>query len=337
MSRRRRDKTADRFTLGSAITRRDFIGATLIGAGTGLLSMAAPSALRAQGHSGPTGMPPEGFEPDWTGPGGLGDYRDSNGNTHEVVNAGHKLAKGAYRPLPGNAIDTGEMYDMVMVGGGFAGLSAAVTAMWEGKKCLVCDNHPIFGGEGKMNLFDVDGVKLYAPQGSNDFSLPNKLARETDSVDPYWEKLGLPMDFKFAEPAARIRGKIKVARDNFGPQIHQRSHATQAHFYFNKTGDGGTWAMHPWENGFKEAPIEASEKDEIMRFVKDVRVPPEAQKAGWQAWLDSMSYRDFIEKVMGFSPRMTAYMDMVVAAGYTGCACEHVSAYGAHTFAYPVT
>ena len=322
---------------GAAITRRDFIGATLLGAGAGLLAMKAPLAAAVEGNASRAAWPPRSFGPEWTGPGGLGDYRFSNGNTHEVVNAAHKLAGGAYVPLPADATDTGEIYDLVMVGGGFAGMSAAVTAMWEGKKCLVLDNHPIFGGEGKMNVMDVDGTTLYAPQGSNDFGLPNKAAQDMDFVDPYWQKLGLPMEFSFAKPPERMRGKIKIARDNFGPQIHQQAHASQAHFYFNRTGDGGTWAMHPWENGFKEAPIDAAEKDEIMRFVKDMRLPERAKEKGWEAWLDSMSYKDYIEKVMGYSPRMTEYMDMVVAAGYTGCACEHVSAYGAHTFAYPVT
>ena len=32
----------------------------------------------------------------------------------------------------------------------------------------------VFGGEAKLNEFDVDGYKIFAPQGSNDFGLPNK-------------------------------------------------------------------------------------------------------------------------------------------------------------------
>lgn len=340
MSGERKDPGTDQNTLATdiAITRRDFIGATMIGAGAGLLAMSAPSVARAETRAAPSGvLPPRGLGPDWTGPGGLGDYRLANGNTHEVVNSAHALAKGLYAQLPKDSVDTGEMYDLVIVGGGFAGLSAALTAMWAGKKCLVLDNHAIFGGEGKMNLFEVDGVTLYAPQGSNDFLLPTKAAQDMDLVDPYWEKVGLPLEFKFAEPAERIRGRIKVARDNFGPHISQQSHATQAHFYFNKSSDGGRWAMHPWENGFKEAPIEDSEKEEITRFVADMSFPSQAPKDGWEAWLDTMSYKEFIEEAMGYSPRMTAYMDMIVAVGYSGCACAHLSAYGAHTFAYPLT
>ena len=52
------------------------------------------------------------------------------------------------------SVTEGEVYDVVAVGGGFAGLSTAFTMFSEfkGKKnCLVLDNHPIFGGEAKQN------------------------------------------------------------------------------------------------------------------------------------------------------------------------------------------
>ena len=55
------------------ITRRDFVGGTLLGTGTALLGMASPSALReAAAQTIPTPM--TGLTADWTGPGGIGDY-----------------------------------------------------------------------------------------------------------------------------------------------------------------------------------------------------------------------------------------------------------------------
>lgn len=49
------------------------------------------------------------------------------------------------------AIDTGEMYDLVSVGGGLSGLAAAVFFQRnKGGRCLVVDNHPIRdGGVGR--------------------------------------------------------------------------------------------------------------------------------------------------------------------------------------------
>ena len=63
----------------------------------------------------------------WTGYGGVGEYSHSNGNTVEVLQAGHKMRDGAYDPLPADTVDTGEIYDCVIVGGGISGLAAALS------------------------------------------------------------------------------------------------------------------------------------------------------------------------------------------------------------------
>ena len=60
-------------------------------------------------------------------------------------------------------------------GGGISGLAAALLFQrlaGPGKKCLVLDNHPIFGGEAKRNEFMVDGQRLIAHQGSALFLVP---------------------------------------------------------------------------------------------------------------------------------------------------------------------
>ncbi|MEO7964167.1 MAG: NAD(P)-binding protein, partial [Gemmatimonadaceae bacterium] len=99
----------------------------------------------------------------WTGYGGVGDYSQSNGNTYDVMSAAHAMRDGAFDKSAANAIDTGESYDLVAVGGGLSGLAAAVFFQKrKGGKCLVLDNHAIFGGEAKRNEFLVDGQTLVA-------------------------------------------------------------------------------------------------------------------------------------------------------------------------------
>jgi spermidine dehydrogenase len=52
----------------------------------------------------------------------------------------------------GQVEDTGEKYDLVVVGGGISGLSAAWfyrKAMGKNAKILVLDNHDDFGGHAK--------------------------------------------------------------------------------------------------------------------------------------------------------------------------------------------
>src|SRR5205807_9582402 len=93
----------------------DFLGSTLLGAGATLLDGISPAELLGVSS-----------EDDWTGYGGIGDYRHSNGNTLEVLQAGHRMRDGAYNPLLSNPIETGELYDCVVVGGGISGIAAAL-------------------------------------------------------------------------------------------------------------------------------------------------------------------------------------------------------------------
>src|SRR5487761_547261 len=145
--------------LEQPIARRDFLNAALLASGDLLLSGRAPHLLTR----------------DWTGPGGVGDYRRSNGNTEAVMNAGHLIRDEVYARLPASAEDTGEIYDLAVIGGGISGLAAALfldQAAGGKKSCLVLDNHPIFGGEAKRNEFLVDGRRLLAHQGSAVYFTP---------------------------------------------------------------------------------------------------------------------------------------------------------------------
>ena len=64
------------------ITRRDFLNSTLLASGAMLLAPLTPAELLAKAAA-------QGE--DWSGPGGVGDYADSNGNTLAVLTAGHKI------------------------------------------------------------------------------------------------------------------------------------------------------------------------------------------------------------------------------------------------------
>src|SRR5262245_7596668 len=81
--------TAEERDLGldAEITRRDFVNAIAAGSGAALLGAAAPGSSRSA-RSASQATP--AFHP-WTGPGGVGDYARSNGNTWEVVNGGHGI------------------------------------------------------------------------------------------------------------------------------------------------------------------------------------------------------------------------------------------------------
>lgn len=162
MPKRKSQKPGDK-TLGmhAPITRRDFLGSTLLASGAALFDSLTPQEILTQND-------------EFTGYGGVGEYSASNGNTLTVLRAGHKIRDAVYNPLPKDVIDTDETYDCVIVGGGISGIAAALFFQRRadsGAKCLVLDNHPIFGGEAKQNEFLVDGKRLIAHQGSAIYQL----------------------------------------------------------------------------------------------------------------------------------------------------------------------
>ena len=174
--------------LDRQITRRDFVGATLIGSGAILLGAPAPAFSQALPAS-------------WNGYAGIGDYSRSNGNIASVVNAAHGIRDGIYEARIDSAPQIDDLYDLIIVGGGFAGLIAAYEfhKARPNSRCLVLDNHPVFGGEAKQNQMLVDGVMLTGPQGSNDAVIPrpdNNYAH----VAGLWDEIGMPRSYDFVAP-----------------------------------------------------------------------------------------------------------------------------------------
>jgi spermidine dehydrogenase len=72
--------------------------------------------------------------------------------------AAHSLRDGTFWDHAGKPADTGETYDLIVVGGGISGLSAAhYFRKVAGTKArvLILDNHDDFGGHAKRNEFRV--------------------------------------------------------------------------------------------------------------------------------------------------------------------------------------
>src|SRR5438045_7085130 len=135
---KRNEPGDDALGLNTPIERRDLLNSTLLAAGGLLLNSIAPFQLLA--------------EEDWTGYGGVGDYARSNGNTYEVMTDGHKIRDHVYGRASTDAIDTGEEFDSVIVGGGISGLTAALFFQQEdgaNPAGLVLDKHTILGGQAK--------------------------------------------------------------------------------------------------------------------------------------------------------------------------------------------
>src|SRR5438067_487378 len=93
------------------ITRRDFLNTVTLGTGAMLLVSAAPGMAKGVEAVSPAESTSK-WHP-WTGFGGVGDYAFCNGNTWEVVSAGHGIRDGQYERSSAEATPTGEAYDLV--------------------------------------------------------------------------------------------------------------------------------------------------------------------------------------------------------------------------------
>lgn len=323
-------KEDERLGFNTSITRRDFVGSTVLGTGAALLAMEAPGIIRearAQYTRQTIPLSLTGLGPDWTGPGGIGDYAKSPGNTYEVVNASHGLMRDS-SPSVKNAEDTGETYDLVVVGGGFAGMSAAYNYRKErpNDSVLIMDVHPIFGGEAKQNEFEVDGYHLWGPQGSNGAVYPFKKAKEAGFWSPYWDELGLPDHFEW-QNATGMSKELLIPRDVYGPMYIQWEVADQG-FYYDNHG----WVKNPWKNRFKDAPIPDQLKRDYI-WMEVFRQPP--RRKDWAQWLDTMTYHEFITNIMGIKSDVCGLLNHQTAAMGCGLGCDVISAYSAYDFLQP--
>ena len=107
----------------SNISRRDFVGGTLVGLGASLISS------KAQLHAASQSTVSLPVDP-WTGYGGVGDYAISNGNVATVRDSAHFMRDiDIQAAMVSDAKEINEEYDMVIIGGGFSGLGAAFNSV----------------------------------------------------------------------------------------------------------------------------------------------------------------------------------------------------------------
>jgi spermidine dehydrogenase len=319
--------------MGAAITRRDFVNTVALGTGAALLGMPAP-ALRGQpapaAPNPPAGEPASPWHP-WTGNPGVGDYAISNGNTWDVVSAAHGLRDGTYERAMAGAADTGETYDLVIVGGGFAGTVAAYQFLKtgdRGRTCLLLDNHPIVGGEAKRNEFIVRGQRLIGPQGSNEGSPP------TAATEPWrvelWKDIGLPMEFEFGRLAPG-RKPMVIPRTNYEYQLW--ADAFENHGFFFATPKPH-WVRNPWGRRLEGTPWTDAVRRDLLRWREERVEPWKGDADSLRLYLDSMTYEQWLTGVRGFCPEVARYVDPIYASAF-GLGSDALSAYSAYSASLP--
>ena len=226
------------------ISRRDFLDGTL-------LATAGLVLGRGRNLQNPHTISPADA---WDGFGGVGDYARAHGNMYDVMATAHRMRDGGFEGAIANATDTGEMYDLVSVGGGISGLAAAVFFQTNrGGKCLILDNHAIFGGEAKRNEFNVDGQTVVAHQGSAIFLVPHK----GGYTDAFYNLIGMDRSSFAYQTCAEM------------PLAHSPYDQPQDYgFYFgSQFGQRpGVWVMDPWGRKLEGAPLPDAVKAELLQW-----------------------------------------------------------------------
>jgi spermidine dehydrogenase len=305
------------------ITRRDFVGGVLLASGAALLDGRTPVELMAQ-------------KDEFTGYGGVGEYARSNGNTWAVLQAGHRIRDRVYEPVPKDVIETGEMYDCVVVGGGISGIAAALFFQRQTggtKNCLLLENHPIFGGEAKQNEFEVDGKRLVAHQGSAIY----QLQKPQSFLAQFYDSIGLKAPKLTYQKWGGPQPETKLSQtpyDAAGMDVGQYG------FWFGpKSGQkNGMWVMDPVRRKLAGAPIPAAAKAEWVRFLTGTEVSgkpfehPKTEGDGISRYLDSITMEQHYIERFGLSRETVRTYLSPVEGGGSGLGPDALSGYADYAF-----
>jgi spermidine dehydrogenase len=188
------------------------------------------------------------------------------------------------------AADTDQHYDLVVVGAGISGLSAAYfyrKALGPKARILILDNHDDFGGHAKRNEFRHEGHTYLSFGGSMSIETPFPYSHTAKSL---LAELGVdPTSFRrYAQPK-RVQG------------LSSGVFFDREHFQADKVSPG--WGSRPWREFFAEAPVSEAVRADLIRVHEATKdylpdLDPE-QKA---RALKKMSYERYLLDKVGLLP-----------------------------------
>lgn len=267
------------------ISRRDFVNGMAVGIGV----LGAASKVSAQD--------PAAYPPERTG------MRGSHPGAFEAI---HSLRDGTFWKSAGKTLNTHESYDLVVVGGGLSGLSAAHffrAKAGPSARILIIENHDDFGGHAKRNEFHMGGRMQLINGGTVGIDSPTPYSKEADGL---LKSLGiepreLAAKYRGGNPAAALglEGSMFFDKETFGEDRlvvgtpgggRRRAAGTSA------TGSG-------WKEFLAKTPLsEQVQKDVVRLQDENIDYMPGLTEAEKKDKLSRMSYKDFLLNVAKVDP-----------------------------------
>ena len=312
--------------MGRRITRRDFLNGVALTVGAAIL----PSDLLAADMQAERQDSPGYYPPALTG------LRGSHPGSFE---AAHSLRDGTFWEHAGAPIDTGETYDLVVVGGGISGLSAAhFFRKVAGSKArvLILENHDDFGGHAKRNEFHSAERTMLGFGGTFAIESPAPYSAVAKGVI---EELGIdvPSYPKYVNRdlyrSFGLGPKIFFDKETFGADRLVTNPMPRV----GGESEDDTARAHALEIFLRDVPFSEAAKADYKRLVTEkTDYLPGLSSDEKKARLARMSYNSFLSELVKVSPEVVklfqAMPQPLFGVGFDAVAAQDAWGLGAPGF-----
>ena len=280
------------------LTRRDFLNGATMAIG----STALPAHAFSQSASSREKQNIPGYNP----PLSIG-LRGSHPGSFEIA---HGLRDGTFWHTAGKPIDTGEHYDLIVVGGGISGLSAAYffrERLGPKARILILENHDDFGGHAKRNEFHFGGKLQLLNGGTMLIDSPTAYSKEAAALIV---KLGVdPVAFEKKYPIHDLYSSLGLGSGVFFDKQTFGEDRLTANLPAEWAESANTREKAAkWKEFLSKAPLPDSVKKDILRIeTADSDYLPGLSSSEKKTRLSRLSYKDFLLTVAKIDPAVIAF------------------------------
>lgn len=284
-------------TLGMdrSITRRDFLNGVAVTAGASILPSPLLAAL--QDDLNPESSP--GYYPP-----ALTGLRGSHVGAFEVA---HSVRDGDFWEKAGSPSDTGESFDLIIVGGGISGLSAAhfFRKANPNARILILENHDDFGGHAKRNEFTVGDRKLLGYGGTFSIESPAPYSAVAKGLIT---ELGIDVPSfskhidKNLYASAGLVPSVFFDKETFGSDVLTINPLPSGGS--ENEGDKEESKRKAWQKFLETAPLSPAAKHDLQTLREGVDYYPGLTSDEKKARLARISYARYLTEVAHLDPQI---------------------------------